>query len=288
MFLNYIGNDFGTKAYYTNRNFINTNRELRICMARKQFLLNCRCQNIFPNNIVNATLNLRNLHFYSNRVKNHMNSIVNSLEHRLRNEEIRYIHNHLDYLNKNLEFQKTEWKKLLPVEVFQNIIEFQLNLQKINNNKKEWILNKKLANLKNTQQIHNIIQLNKHKVNLNNECHDNKEFKDPWIVNCTDAHIPDNVNDVLRLGNNFSSSFLTKKKDIVFEIIKDTESNMEKIKIEKDREELRHKLLNTTSNFLNSSQNISAVDKSIAKHLKETKLFLQKKQWIIHQIYQSW
>ena len=57
---------------------------------------------------------------------------------------------------------------------------------------------------------------------------------------------------------------------MVFEIIKDIESNMEKIKIEKDREELRHKLLNTTSNFLNSSQNISALDKSIVKNLKET------------------
>ena len=32
--------------------------------------------------------------------------------------------------------------------------------------------------------------------------------------------------------------------NMVFEIIKDIESNMEKIKIEKDREELRHKLLN--------------------------------------------
>ena len=116
-----------------------------------------------------------------------MNSIVNKLEHRLRNEEIRDIHNHLDYLNKNLEFQKTELKKLLPVEVFQNIIEFQLNLQKISINQKERILNKKLANLKNIQQINNIIQLNKHKENLNNECHDNKEFKDPWIVNCTEC-----------------------------------------------------------------------------------------------------
>ena len=78
------------------------------------------------------------------------------------------------------------------------VIEFQLNLQKISNNKNERILNKKLSNLKYTQQIHNFIQLNKHKDNLNNVCHDNKEFKDPWIVNCIDAHIPDNVNDVLK------------------------------------------------------------------------------------------
>ena len=51
---------------------------------------------------------------------------------------------------------------------------------------------------------------------------------------------------------------------------------MVKIKKEKDREELRHKLSNTTSNFLNNSQNISAIDKIITQSLKETKLFLQK------------
>ena len=163
------------------------------------------------------------------------------------------------------------------MEVFQNIIEFKLNLQKISNNKRKKTLNTKLSNLKHSKQIDNTIQLNKHKENFNNECHKNKEFKDPWIVNCTDAPIPDNVNDVLRLGNNFSSSFFTKKKDMVFEIIKDIESNMEKINKEKEREELRHKLLNTTSNFLNSSKKISAIDKSIAKNLKEIKLFLQKK-----------
>ena len=79
-------------------------------------------------------------------------------------------------------------------------------------------------------QIYNIVNkyttLNKHKENLNNEFNENKEFKDPWIVNCTDVQIPHKVNDVLRLRNNLSSSFITKKKDMVFEIIKDIQSNM--------------------------------------------------------------
>ena len=52
-----------------------------------------------------------------------MNNIVNKLEHHLRNKEIKDIHYHLNYLNKKLEFQKIELKKLLPSEVFRNIIE---------------------------------------------------------------------------------------------------------------------------------------------------------------------
>ena len=62
---------------------------------------------------------------------------------------------------------------------------------------------------------------------------------------------------------------------MVFEIVKDIESNMIKIKKEKDREELRHELLNTSSNFFLKSQNISAIDKIIAQSLKETKLFFK-------------
>ena len=95
MVLNSIRNDFGSKAYYITKSFININREFRIGIARKQFLLNCRSQNYFPKNILNATTNLRKLHFYSNKSKFHMNNIVNKFEHCLRNEEIKDIHYHL-------------------------------------------------------------------------------------------------------------------------------------------------------------------------------------------------
>ena len=106
-----------------------------------------------------------------------------------------------------------------------------------------------MSSLKCSQQIQYNVQLNKHKEKANNESFKNKEYNDPWIVNFSDVQIPVKVNDVLRLQSEFSSSFLTKKKDMVFEIVKDIELNMVKTKKEKDREELRHKLLNTTSNF---------------------------------------
>ena len=73
-----------------------------------------------------------------------MYNMVNKFEHRLRNEEIKDIHYHLNYLSKKLESQKIELKKLLPSEVVNNIIEFQLRLQSNRNNSKEECLNKKL------------------------------------------------------------------------------------------------------------------------------------------------
>ena len=130
--------------------------------------------------------------------------------------------------------------------------------------------------LKCSKQIQYDLHLNKHKENAENESFKNKEYNNPWIVNFSDVQIPEKVNDVLRLEKEFSSSFLTKKKDMVFQIVKNIESNMVKIKKEKDRKELRHKLTNTTSNFSLKSQNISAIDKIIAQSLKETKLFSQK------------
>ena len=216
MFLNSMRIDFGSKAYYITKSFINTNREFRFGIARKQFLLNCRSQNYFPKNILNATTNIRKLHFYSNKSKFHMNNMVNKFEHRLRNEEIKDIHYHLNYLNKKLESQKIELKKLLPSKVVNNIIDFQLRLQNNGNNSKEECLNTKLSSLKCCQQIQYNVQLNKHKENSNNESSKNKEYKDPWIVNYSDVQIPENVNDVLRLGKDFNSSFLTRKKGYGF------------------------------------------------------------------------
>ena len=117
--------------------------------------------------------------------------------------------------------------------------------------------------------------MNEHKENVNNEIFKNKECNDPCIVNCSDVQIPKKVNDVLRLGSDFSSSLLSKKKDMVFEIVKDIESNMVRIKKEKDREDIRHKLLKNTYNFLNKSQNISAIDKIIAQSLLLLLLFIK-------------
>ena len=59
---------------------------------------------------------------------------------------------------------------------------------------------KKLSSLKCSQQIEFIVQLNKHKENSNIKSFKNKEYNDPWIVNCSDVQIPEKVNDVLRLG----------------------------------------------------------------------------------------
>ena len=68
---------------------------------------------------------------------------------------------------------------------------------------------------------------------------------------------------------------------MVFGIIKDIESNMEKIKKEKDRVELRHKLLNTTSNFLNNTQNISAIEKPWQKVWKKQNYFYIKNRELL-------
>ena len=55
----------------------------------------------------------------------------------LPNADFIIIHYHLNYLNKKLEL-----KKLLPSEVFCNIIEIQIRLQKNRNNNREESLNK--------------------------------------------------------------------------------------------------------------------------------------------------
>ena len=53
-----------------------------------------------------------------------------------------------------------------------------------------------------------VLTLNQHKM-LN--LFDNN--KDPWIINVTYQPIPEQVSDILRLGEGFSSQFMRKKSD---------------------------------------------------------------------------
>ena len=82
------------------------------------------------------------------------------------------------------------------------------------------------------------------RLDKNDSKDDNNNNNDPWLINCTDTLIPDSVTDIIRLGEKFSSFFLSSKKQHVFEIIKDVESNIDKIPEVNDRDQLRHSIIN--------------------------------------------
>ena len=95
------------------------------------------------------------------------------------------------------------------------------------------------------------------------------------MINCTDTLIPDSVTDIIRLGEKFSSSFLSSKKQHVFEIMKDVEPNIDKIPEVNDRDQLRHSIINIASNYLKKKSHITEIDRIIANNIKETNMFIK-------------
>ena len=133
-------------------------------------------------------------------------------------------------------------------------------------------IRQKFENLK-TKQIHSVdnICLNKHK-NSNNP--------DPWLINYSNIILPDSVSDIIRLGDKFSSSFVSSKKEHIFEIVKDLETNIHKIPEEK-QDEFRHKVLSLSSKYISKPKHISDFDRSIAMKIKSTQNFLKDEKQLL-------
>ena len=107
--------------------------------------------------------------------------------------------------------------------------------------------------------------LNKHKNNNN---------PNPWLKNYSNVALPQSVSDNIRLGNKFSSSFLSSKNEHIFEIVKDLETDIHEIPEEK-QDEFRHKFLSLSLKYINKPKNISDFDRLIAKNIKSTQNFLK-------------
>lgn len=266
MFYKFIRENYGHRHLRDVKDFNNLKNRILINNEKKLFLIQCRRERICPNNIKFAVKNLYCLHFYNNTTRKSIDNIVNKLEFKLLNEEINDVHKHLKYLNKQLTSLDIKIKNSLPIDIYNTIKNYKnrkTNPIKKTQNKLKDKLNKLKSSNVNT--IENI-NLNVHRI---------KNLEDNWIVNNSNVEIPTNVSDILRLGDKFSSSFVTNKSSIIFDIVKDIESNMHKIPFEVV-DEFRHKVINISEKFIKNKNinNISQIDREIASKIKETKTFL--------------
>ena len=131
-------------------------------------------------------------------------------------------------------------------------------------------LSKKFHNLQQKQNPEPLLTLNQHKrLNLFNN------NKDPWIVNLTLQPIPENVSDILRMGEGFSSQFIRKKSDQDIELVKDLESNITKIPID-NRQSFRNTFIEISYQYIRKQQHINADEKTIAKNITLKTKFLHE------------
>lgn len=105
-------------------------------------------------------------------------------------------------------------------------------------------------------------------------------IQEKWLINLTDTIIPDQVQKILSLGQNFSPPFVNKKHVPVLEILKNFESRSFLIEAD-NRNEARLDLTNLIMKNLNNKKHVSVFDKTFIKHLKTCNDFLAKNKQLL-------
>ena len=96
------------------------------------------------------------------------------------------------------------------------------------------------------------------------------------VLNLTDIQVPDSVQDILRLGKNFSSFMINDKSKQMIEIVEDIEANIHKIP-RSNRQDFRNKVLYLSKGLAEKKRlRINSIDINLAKKLRTTKDFLRK------------
>ena len=249
MLLKHIKANFSDKIYNNVKSLINLKKEIINVKARKCFLIYCRKHNVLPKNISNALHNLKNLFFFSTSINLKIKESVRNLEKTLLNSEIKDIFNHLNLLNSEMNNILIDLRNSAHPDLYNDILNNQINFDRCVTKKSKKLKKKFEILIKSTRRNNSYIVYDdsQQHVNLTNKSYDdNKQVNDPWFNNLSDTTIPNSVIDILRLGEKFNSPHLTSKQNIIFQIVKDVESNMNFIEGGENRDVLRHRILNVS------------------------------------------
>ena len=177
MFLKKIKEKYGKNTLSKVKDYIKINQNICKYEQNKNFLLSCRSRNIKHKKLYNITNNLKKIHFHSQFAKIKTDNIIQKLQNTILNLEIKDIHIHLRFLNK----QKT---------IIENTLKDLKCSHNNNDNDNAKRLENKLHQLNDTQYENlKIFDINQHsKLNKNFDFN-----SDPWLINISSTPIPTNV-----------------------------------------------------------------------------------------------
>ena len=111
------------------------------------------------------------------------------------------------------------------------------------------------------KKLNSAILYSTQKQNLNLHRVFEREKSDPWFVNLTDVQMPDSVQNILRLGKDFSSNMINDKTKKMIEIVKDIKANIHKI-LKSDQQDFRNKVLHLSKGLAEKkSLHIGSIDR---------------------------
>ena len=80
MYLNNIKMEFGYNAFCVTKDWINTNQLLREQFHRKEFLLQCRRNNVIPRFITNSVVRTNRIQFSNRFVCKYAENLISKFE----------------------------------------------------------------------------------------------------------------------------------------------------------------------------------------------------------------
>lgn len=264
MFLQNIQSTYGQDVATNMRNTSRMYQKLAKQKNRRIFLLRCKHTNAMPTFL---NFNVSHIHFTGTYLREKFNNLINITKQKTINLCITETTKNIIEIDKQINININKLKPILPSNTLNDFLKFE-------NLKYEKTFNLKRRN--NENKIKNILcQITDNKTKINTT---------KWLDNISDTDIPQDITEVLALGENFSLPITNEKQIPITEYIACIESviqdkpNEIQNSIRADvtnvitnhKLTVRHKKIKTT-NFQNNIQ----------KKITKTKQFLKINPQII-------
>lgn len=251
-FFNTIRSDFGNNVVKDMKRSMKINRKLASLHNRRNFLLACRRQKIFPTHI---TQGIKNIHMLLADSQGALQNKINNLHQNIKNNILNYEISITLQKIKNTFNYKHAIDINIKINVHPNIYTNFMNRQRITNQK---FYDKIKRN--NIKKFRELTTVNSKKNNI--------KIKENWIYNLTTTIIPDNILKFIALGHKFSLQPNINNISI-FQIIAEIEDILKLITVNTNQK--RAKIINILTNYFNSPTE----DNYLQKTYNLTKKFLK-------------
>jgi len=305
---------FGEHKYHMTKIWIDLNYRMVRSLSKRQFLLNCKYNNIFPSHLTH--MNEKKFHFTHYKSFSRLESALQGFKTKLLNIEIFDVNRIIDSLTKKLSYFGRVLSDSLPAHIWNNMNNHHfrsfhnlyVKLQSTHRKKFQWISHKtKVNNIKRIKSIeyacnmkdHNysFIKPNLKKTNMHNEETivnieiNPSEFmeiaqdplkitNDKWFINLSNFHIPNKVSNLLQFGDKFSLPSNLNNKSDIHEIIKDLENNIKRYQIE-SQVKIRNSIIPQFHRLLHIKTQQNSTSERIKSLINYTKQFCQNNPKVI-------
>lgn len=254
-FLQHIEATYGGEAAAKMKQWASIIRKLANFNNHVKFLMQCRRKGVLPKHIMNTVKCTEGIISKDNPFVDRMYNTIYVFQKNILNIEISYYHWTIKNLKASLNSVTDGVQLVIPNNIFLSFKERQ-----------DIFYRQHLSKIKK-KQIRKLNRLINEKINLDNNENNNNSINNNWLVNFSNNNVPENVKNVLSLGEKFNLPHISKKLPIQ-QLVIDIEYILGCYTDEDTRIRSRNNAINTITNYIKS---INAKKKTSTKMIKKYK-----------------